>query len=89
MTPGFSERRYFRARNARRRARTAGGTFLERKEERRAYRMAFAHGWRRRPCVACGGSGHYDNDGSPPCAGCDGTGWEAYPGPKARNDRTG
>ena len=25
-------------------------------------------------CGACNGSGHYDNDGSPPCGCCDGTG---------------
>lgn len=27
-------------------------------------------------CSACGGSGRYDNDGSPPCGACNGTGRE-------------
>jgi hypothetical protein len=25
-------------------------------------------------CTACGGSGYYDNTGSPPCGSCNGTG---------------
>ncbi|AZO96180.1 hypothetical protein D7D81_17150 [Halocella sp. SP3-1] len=33
-----------------------------------------------RVCSACNGSGHYDNDGSPECAGCDGTGLEEVGG---------
>ena len=30
----------------------------------------------RQICIACNGSGHYDNNGAPPCSSCDGTGWE-------------
>lgn len=26
------------------------------------------------PCIACSGSGYYDDNGSPPCAACNGTG---------------
>lgn len=29
-------------------------------------------------CSACGGSGYYDNDGSPTCASCDGLGIETF-----------
>lgn len=28
-------------------------------------------------CVACNGSGYYDNNGSPTCGACDGTGVES------------
>lgn len=82
MSLGPHLRRYFRARNARRRARTADGTFPERKAERRDYFMRYVFGRARTTCVACGGSGHYDNDGSPLCGGCDGKGWDLAPGPK-------
>ena len=30
--------------------------------------------FRRNVCSACSGSGHYDNDGAPPCSSCNGTG---------------
>ena len=33
---------------------------------------------RQQPCSACNGSGRYDNNGSPACGGCDGTGKETY-----------
>jgi DnaJ-class molecular chaperone len=32
------------------------------------------HGRKMTICIACNGSGHYDHDGAPPCASCDGTG---------------
>lgn len=32
-------------------------------------------------CTACGGSGHYDNDGSPKCTACDGLGVETFKRP--------
>lgn len=58
-------------------------SFYERKRYRRDYYMRFVYGWRLRPCVACAGSGHYDHNGAPKCAACDGTGKERYRGPKA------
>ena len=30
------------------------------------------------PCAACAGSGRYDNNGSPKCGACNGTGKEPY-----------
>jgi len=57
-------------------------TFKERKAERTAYYNMFVFGWRQRPCAACNGSGYYDNNGSPRCGSCDGTGKETYRGPK-------
>lgn len=53
-------------------------TFHERKAERTDYYKRFVHGWKQRPCTACAGSGYYDNDGSPSCGACDGTGKETY-----------
>lgn len=44
--------------------------------------FSYQFGWRQRDCTACNGSGIYDNDGSPPCGGCDGTGKERFKGPK-------
>jgi len=26
-------------------------------------------------CIACNGTGYYDDDGSPPCGSCNGTGF--------------
>jgi len=51
-------------------------TFHERKAERAEYFRRFIHGWKLEKCGACNGSGYYDNDGSPPCGCCDGTGKE-------------
>ena len=31
---------------------------------------------KRKKCVACNGTGHYDHNGSPKCGGCNGTGYE-------------
>ena len=50
----------------------------EDKEARKQYYLKYIYGWKQRPCTACNGSGYYDNDGSPPCGGCDGTGKETY-----------
>jgi hypothetical protein len=61
-------------------------TFHERKAERSAYFHRFVYGWKQRPCTACNGSGYYDNDGSPACGACDGTGKEAYKPEPARTD---
>ena len=52
--------------------------FHERKRWRKEYYMRFVYRWKERPCTACNGSGYYDNDGSSPCEGCDGTGKERY-----------
>lgn len=53
-------------------------TFAERKADRADYYQRFVHGWKQRPCIACNGSGRYDNDGSPKCGACNGTGKETY-----------
>lgn len=58
--------------------------FRERKQARTEHYFAFVYGWRQRDCCACAGTGYYDNDGSPPCGGCEGTGKESYRGPLAR-----
>lgn len=52
--------------------------YRERKEIRTEYYFRFVYRWRLRKCVACNGSGRYDNNGSPKCGGCDGTGKERY-----------
>lgn len=51
-------------------------TFHERKAERSEHFRRFVHGWKLEKCGACNGSGHYDNNGSPPCGCCGGTGKE-------------
>ncbi len=53
------------------------------KRARSIYFARFIYGWIRKPCSACSGSGHYDHNGSPACGGCDGTGYDVVPGPKA------
>jgi len=58
-------------------------TWKERKAERKEYFDRFIYGWRLRACTACNGSGYYDNNGSPPCGSCGGTGKETYRGPLA------
>lgn len=57
-------------------------TFRERKAERTDYYYRFEFGWKQRPCAACNGSGYYDQNGSPRCGSCDGTGKETFRGPK-------
>ncbi len=58
-------------------------SFHERKRLRTIHYFRYVFGMRRRPCIACAGSGIYDNEGTPPCGACDGSGWETYDGPKA------
>lgn len=53
-------------------------TFKERKQQRTEHYEKYVKGWKTRSCSACSGSGYYDNDGSPACGGCDGTGLELY-----------
>jgi len=53
-------------------------TFHERKKMRKDYYEKYIKGWRLRTCMACNGSGYYDNDGSPKCSNCDGSGKERY-----------
>jgi DnaJ-class molecular chaperone len=52
--------------------------FKARKQQRSENYDRFVHGWKRRDCSACAGSGYYDNNGSPACEACDGTGKENY-----------
>ncbi len=53
-------------------------TFKERKQKRIEYFEKNIKGWKQRPCIACNGSGYYDNTGSPKCGSCNGTGKEFY-----------
>ena len=53
-----------------------------RKRERTRRHQAL-HGVKEEPCVACNGSGHYDDTGSPPCSSCGGTGKVRRPRPAA------
>ena len=57
--------------------------FHQRKAERTEYYFAFVFGWNLIPCLSCNGSGKYDNDGSPDCGACDGSGKERVRGAKA------
>lgn len=56
----------------------ADSDYHRRKEERTKHYNNFVKGWKLRPCTACGGSGYYDNNGSPKCGACNGTGKERY-----------
>jgi len=49
-------------------------TYLERKEERKKYYNKYVKGWKNIKCIACNGNGRYDNNGSPKCSSCEGTG---------------
>jgi DnaJ-class molecular chaperone len=58
-------------------------SFHKRKAERKLYFEKYISGWKLRPCVACNGSGKYDNYDNPPCGACGGTGKQRYkPEPK-------
>lgn len=59
-------------------------SFHQRKKERTEYFYRFIFGWKLYDCTACNGSGYYDDDGSPPCGSCEGTGKERKRGPKAK-----
>jgi DnaJ-class molecular chaperone len=49
-------------------------TFHERKAERKEYYEKYVFGHKLKECIACNGSGYYDNTGSPKCSSCNGTG---------------
>lgn len=49
-------------------------TFIERKKERKEYFENFVKGWKLATCTACNGSRYYDDNGSPKCGCCNGTG---------------
>lgn len=51
-------------------------TFLERKKKRKEHYFKYVHQWKLGPCSACNASGFYDNEGSPLCSSCNGTGKE-------------
>lgn len=53
-------------------------SFHERKAARSDYYHRFVYLWKLRSCSACSGSGHYDAEGSPACAACEGTGNERF-----------
>lgn len=53
-------------------------SWQERKNARIEYFKKYIWKWKLRPCVARNGSGRYDNNGSPPCGACNGTGHELY-----------
>lgn len=57
-----------------------GDTYWSDKEIRRKHYEKYIKGWKTRPCTACNGSGHYDNNSSPKCQGCEppGSGKERY-----------
>jgi len=59
-------------------SRYTGLTFKGRKEKRKEYFESCVKGWKTRPCSACNGSGHYDDNNSPKCESCNGTGKERY-----------
>lgn len=48
--------------------------WIARKKARKEHYQRFVMGKKFVTCTACNGSGHYDNDKSPPCACCNGTG---------------
>lgn len=52
--------------------------YQRRKQQRTKFYMEHHHGYKKRRCIACNGSGRYDSSGSPPCASCNGTGKERY-----------
>lgn len=60
-----------------------GWPFYRLKADRTKRYFEEEFGWKLRHCTACNGSGYYDNDGSPDCWSCDGTGKERYPAEKS------
>jgi DnaJ-class molecular chaperone len=52
--------------------------FQERKEIRKKNYEENIKGWKLQACIACNGSGIYDDDGAPKCGACNGTGKERY-----------
>ena len=53
-------------------------SFLSRKTERTKHYFDSVYKHKLQICTACSGSGRYDNDGSPNCGCCDGTGKTLY-----------
>ena len=53
-------------------------TYKERKQYRTEYFNKYIKGWKQTNCIACNGSGYYDNTNSPICSSCEGTGKERY-----------
>jgi len=49
-------------------------SFHERKLKRTEHYNKYVKGVKEEPCGACNGSGYYDDDGSPKCGLCKGTG---------------
>jgi len=49
-------------------------SWKSRKEERKVNYDKYVKGWKEVNCTACSGSGYYDNNGSPKCSSCNGTG---------------
>jgi len=49
-------------------------TFQERKQERKDNYEKYVKGWKEIPCIACNGTGYYDDFNSPKCESCNGTG---------------
>lgn len=67
-------------------------SFAQRKASRTRHYFRSVYGWQLRTCSACGGSGRYDNTGSPKCSSCQGSGRERYkavpvPASKTESDR--
>lgn len=62
--------------------------YLTRKLHRVANYHNNVHGWILVDCVACAGSGYYDDTdkwgNTPKCSSCGGTGKERVPGPKSK-----
>lgn len=50
--------------------------YQKRKRERTEHYFKHVYKNKLVTCTACNGSGHYDHNGSPKCAWCDGTGKE-------------
>lgn len=55
-----------------------GDCYWKDKQWRIEFYNKFVKGWKQRKCIACNGSGYYDNNGNPKCGACNGTGKEKY-----------
>lgn len=58
-------------------------SFYDLKANRTEFYLRFEFGHKLEKCVACNGSGRYDNNGSPKCGACEGTGKNRYKAEKA------
>lgn len=61
------------------------GGFRQRKANRTEHYFKYQYKWKIEKCVACNGSGRYDNTNAPKCSSCDGTGKTRIP-PKDQNE---